>query len=58
MIDSGAWTAIGTGALAVGTFALAWVTVRTGTKDRETTTRSAPRTGPAMIAFVRKRWSS
>ncbi len=34
MIDSGAWTAIGTGALAVGTFALAWVTVRTGTKDR------------------------
>lgn len=34
MLDPGAWTAIGTGALAVGTFVLAWVTVRTGTKDR------------------------
>jgi len=34
MLDSGAWTAIGTGALAVATLVLAWVTVRTGAKDR------------------------
>jgi hypothetical protein len=34
MFDAGAWTAIGTGALAVGTFALAWVTVRTAKADR------------------------
>jgi hypothetical protein len=34
MLDSGAWTAIGTGALAAGTFVLAWVTVRTSKVDR------------------------
>ena len=34
MLDSGAWTAIGTGALAAGTFVLAWVTVKTGAADR------------------------
>lgn len=34
MLDSGDWTAIGTGALAVGTFVLAWVTVRTSKADR------------------------
>jgi len=34
MLDSGAWTAIGTGALAAMTFGLAWVTVRTATADR------------------------
>src|SRR5258708_11097711 len=34
MLDSGAWTAIGTGALAAGTFVLAWVTVKMGAADR------------------------
>jgi len=34
MLTADDWIAIGTGALAVGTFVLAWVTVRTGTKDR------------------------
>jgi hypothetical protein len=34
MLDSGDWTAIGTGALAMGTFVLAWVTVWTGARDR------------------------
>lgn len=34
MLDSGAWTAIGTGALAVGTLVLAWITVKTSTADR------------------------
>jgi hypothetical protein len=34
MLGWDAWTAIGTGALAVGTFALAWVTVTTGKADR------------------------
>jgi hypothetical protein len=34
MLDSGDWTAIGTGALAAGTFVLAWVTVKTGAKER------------------------
>jgi hypothetical protein len=34
MLNSGDWTAIGTGALAAGTFALAWVSVRTGARDR------------------------
>ncbi len=34
MLDSGDWTAIGTGTLAVGTFVLAWVTVKTSTADR------------------------
>src|SRR5579863_8134746 len=34
MLSSGDWTAIGTGALAVGTFALAWVTVRTSAVAR------------------------
>ena len=34
MLNAGDWTAIGTGALAAGTFVLAWVTVRTGTADR------------------------
>ena len=34
MLNAVEWTAIGTGALAAGTFVLAWVTVRTGTKER------------------------
>lgn len=34
MLNSGDWTAIGTGALAAGTFVLAWVTVKTGAADR------------------------
>jgi hypothetical protein len=34
MLNSGDWISIGTGALAAGTFALAWVTVRTSAADR------------------------
>lgn len=34
MLSPEAWTAIGTGALAVATVALAWVTVTTGKADR------------------------
>jgi len=34
MLDSGDWTAIGTGALAVGTFVLAWVASKTAKADR------------------------
>ncbi len=34
MLNAADWTAIGTSALAVGTFVLAWVTVRTSTTTR------------------------
>jgi hypothetical protein len=34
MLGADDWIAIGTGALATGTFVLAWVTVRTGARDR------------------------
>jgi hypothetical protein len=34
MLNSGDWTAIGTGALAVATTALAWITVKMAAADR------------------------
>jgi hypothetical protein len=34
LLSADDWIAIGTGALAAGTFVLAWVTVRAGAKDR------------------------